>query len=89
MSDIRQIDVFGNETDPPPLPSRKTPTMQERYGITEGKTCKTCVHCYDLHYHDYHYKKCDLWDQFFRGSSEASDIRLKNKACGKYEEEQK
>ena len=86
---MKQYDLFGIAHDPPPLPSRKTPTMQERYGSTEGKTCKTCVHCYDYHYHDYHYKKCELWDYFFKGTSCASDIRLKNTACGKYEEEQK
>ena len=83
---MKQIDIFGVEQDPPIPPSRKTLTMQERYGTTNGKTCKTCVHCYDHHYHNRHYKKCELWDSFFKGWSEASDIRLKNPACGKYEE---
>ena len=41
----KQIDIFGNETEvtnPPPSGGRRYKRMQELYGITEGKTCKTC-----------------------------------------------
>ncbi len=41
----KQIDIFGNETEvtnPPPSGGRRYKRMQELYGVTEGKTCKTC-----------------------------------------------
>lgn len=81
---MEQIDIFGNAVmyqDP----SKKTKTMQEMYGTKQGKTCKTCVHLYARRQSATWYK-CELWDDFFRGCSAASDIRLKNTACGKYEE---
>ena len=73
------VNMFG-ETVEIKEPSKKTKTMQERYGVIEGKVCKTCEHCYAAGYNRRFYK-CELWDRFFRGSSEASDIRLKNQAC--------
>jgi len=80
------VNMFG-ETVEIKEPSKKTKTMQERYGVIEGKTCKTCEHCYAAGYSRTFYK-CELWDRFFRGSSEASDIRLKNQACKYYIEKE-
>lgn len=83
---MKQIDLWGNEIEVNEivLPSKKTKTMQEMFGTTNGKICKTCKHCYARRQSRTWYK-CELWDNCFRGISEASDIRLKNPACGKYE----
>lgn len=45
---MKNYDIFGNEVEvpDPPRGRRKTPTMQEMYGVTEGRTCGECVHCY-------------------------------------------
>lgn len=56
-------------------------TMQELHGIKGGYTCRTCKHCTPFRYHGKQYYKCDLW---IISHSEATDIRLKNKACNKY-----
>lgn len=87
---MKQIDIFGNEHDPPPLPSRKTKTMQEMfgcYGIPFVK-CKHCAHChcYKNYYGGRRWYKCELWDRYFRGSSAASDIRINADACAKFVE---
>lgn len=79
------IDLFGNEVYVAENPnSKKTKTMQEMFGTIEGLTCKTCKHVYCRRQSRTWYK-CEIWDDYFRGISEASDIRLKNQACGKYE----
>lgn len=84
---MKQLDLFGGETEFEKVcRPRKTKTMQEMYGITEEKECRTCTHLYCKQWQRNYYK-CELWDDFFRGSSEASDVRLKSKACGKYAEE--
>jgi hypothetical protein len=84
----KQYDIFGNLTEPPkPTPKgrKKYKTMQELYGIKEGdNTCKTCVHLANGYYHGKSYYKCELW---IVSHSSATDVRLKNKACNKYEEE--
>ena len=82
----KQIDIFGNETEvtiPPPSGGRRYKRMQELYGITEGKTCKTCKHLCSYTQSRWWYK-CGLW---IRSASQATDIRLKDTACGKYEED--
>lgn len=83
---ITQIDIFGGEHEHEDSRLRKTPTMQEMYGVIEGKQCRTCKHLY-YYRQSAKWYKCELWDAFFRGHSAASDIRLKNQACGKYEED--
>ena len=82
-------DLFGNLSEPPKpeRKSRRYHTMQELHGIKEGNnTCKTCKHCLRERYHGRTYYKCELW---FISNSAATDIRLKNKACNKYEMENK
>lgn len=82
---IENFDIFGNVTEPPE-PKRegnRYRTMQELHGVKEGNhTCKTCEHCVGYHYHGKRYYKCELW---IVSNSEATDIRLKNPACNKYE----
>ena len=86
---MKQFNVFGDEVkvveELIPQPQKKTKTMQEMYGEIKDKTCKTCKHCERWGYNRQYYK-CALWMDFFRGHSAASDIRLKNVACGKWEE---
>ena len=83
-----QYDIFGNLTEPPePQPKGRKPyqTMQELHGIKEGNdTCKTCKHCVCERYHGRTYYKCELW---YISNSASTDIRLKNRACNKYERE--
>ena len=82
----KQIDIFGNEIPvgdlPKPISGRKYKTMQQLHGVLEGKTCKTCAHCIKCRYHNKTYYKCELW---YVSNSEATDIRLKNVACKKFE----
>ena len=80
-------DIFGNLSEPPEPKhdGNRYRTMQELHGIKEGNdTCKTCKHCIGQYHHGKAYYKCDLW---IISHSEATDIRLKNKACNKYERE--
>lgn len=81
---MTNLDLWGNEVEEMPKPSKKTPTMQEMFGITEGHTCKECSHAYTTSYSNT-YRKCELWNKYFRGQSSASDIRFKDIACGKFE----
>lgn len=81
----KQYDIFGNVVEPIEPKKRgrnKYKTMQELHGIKEGETCKTCKHCIDCGYHGRTYYKCALWIQ---SNSSATDIRLKWKACNKWE----
>ena len=86
---MKNINLFGIEVDvpDPPRGRKRAPTMQEMYGITTGHTCRECVHRFDnVRSRTYH--KCALWLELCfpnGGHSEASDIRLKDQACGKWE----
>lgn len=87
----KQIDIFGNEIpidelqQPKKRGRRRYRTMQEQFGTLDGETCRTCKH---LVYNTLQrrYYKCELWHI---SSSEATDIRLKQTACKKWEAEQK
>ena len=85
---MENYDIFGNCTVPPepPSPGRKRyPSMQSIHGIKQGnETCKTCNHCVCKFHHGKIYYKCALW---IISHSSATDIRLKNKACNRYEKE--
>ena len=83
---MMQYDIFGGVSEVKYEVRLKTPTMQMMFGETDGKTCKTCKHCTG-HKMNRTFYKCDLWQHYFRGMSAASDIRLKDRACGKYEKE--
>ena len=80
-------DIFGNLSEPPEIKreGNRYRTMQELHGIKEGNdTCKTCDHLMNGYYHGKSYYKCELW---IVSHSSATDIRLKNRACNKYERE--
>lgn len=84
----KQIDIFGNEHEVEETiksvnGGRRRKRMQELYGVIEGKTCKTCTHCVKYVYGYKHWYKCEEW---VVTSCAATDIRLKDKACGKYAE---
>lgn len=81
-----QYDIFGNLVKPEDTQnnSRKFKRMQEIYGIREDKVCKTCKHCLSIDYHNKVYHKCDLWRI---SNCAATDIRLKDKACNRWEVE--
>lgn len=52
-------------------------------GGPEGETCKTCVHCIQVEYHDKNYYKCgEVRDRWTHGTG--SDIRLRSPACLKW-----
>lgn len=83
---MKQIDIFGNERDVEPIKTggrKPYERMQEMHGYTEGKTCSTCKHLI-CHVRSRRWYKCSLW---MVSSSQATDIRLKDRACGKYEKE--
>lgn len=90
---MKQIDILGNEIDVADMPEpikrgkKKTATMQERYGTLDGKTCKTCKYNVRDRRDRKSWHKCLLWLEFFKGHSEASDIRNKDIACKKWESE--
>lgn len=81
----QQYDMFGGceEIKEPErkMPDNRYKTMQELHGYSEGHTCGTCGNLLKFEYHDRTYYKCDLWKI---SHSSATDIRLKNKACGKW-----
>lgn len=82
----KQIDIFGTETEMKEksrVNGRRYKKMQELHGIIKGKTCKTCKYLSHGSYGRKRYYKCELW---IVSSSQATDIRLKDTACGKYEE---
>ncbi|WP_427340927.1 hypothetical protein [Caloranaerobacter sp. DY30410] len=82
---LKQLNIWGEEVEVKEIrrKGRRYKTMQELYGYTEGKICKTCKYLMRIDYHGKRYYKCQQW---FVSKSAATDIRLKNKACGKYEE---
>lgn len=80
----QQYDMFGGceeVKEPERKPTNKFKTMQELWGYTEGHTCRTCENLLDAGYHNRTYYKCAIW-KISHGS--ATDIRLKDKACGKW-----
>jgi len=80
-------DIFGNLSEPPKIKreGNRYKTMQELHGIKEGDdTCKDCDHLMNGYYHGKSYYKCELW---IVSHSSSTDIRLKNRACNKYERE--
>ena len=92
---MKQTTLFGNDIDFEKLEfakqkksGRKTLTMQQMFGTIPDKTCKTCEHCI-RHFQSRAWYKCEIWDNCFRGSSAASDIRLKWQACKKYKDVKK
>lgn len=83
----RQIDLWGNEHIPKPkMKGNRYLKMQEKHGKIEGKTCGTCANCVRYRVGNRSVYKCKSW---IISSSAATDIRLKDCACGMYWEEEK
>jgi hypothetical protein len=79
------LDLWGNPiNEEQSRRGRRYLRMQEMHGTLRGKTCKTCRHCICKEQNCKFYYKCELW---LISCSEATDIRLKDVACGRYEEE--
>jgi hypothetical protein len=81
-----QYNIFGSidnikEEQAKPSPNRYR-TMQEMFGTVEDLACGSCRHLIGGKYHNKQYYKCELWHI---SHSSATDIRLKDKACGKWE----
>jgi hypothetical protein len=80
---MRQIDIFGNEQEiqEPVKKGNRYRTMQEKHGYTEGETCRTCGHLLKFASGNRNFYKCEMWEITH---STATDIKLKDKACGKW-----
>lgn len=78
-----EIDFFGAEkVEIEKKKGReKFKTMQELHGYTVGRMCKMCryIMCKEW---GRNYYKCQIWKV---SNSSATDIRLKDTACGKFE----
>lgn len=78
------IEGYAYEPDPPQVGRSKFRTMIQLHGSApEGKKCKTCEHLCPVEYHGKHFYKCYKWKM---SHSIATDIRLKQQACGQYKE---
>lgn len=83
---MRQIDIFGNEVSLKDLnqtePRSIKRVFRKIYGFDHDHTCKDCKHLVCNRYNYKNYYKCDLMGIT---DSEATDIRLKDVACGMWE----
>lgn len=89
----KQLDLFGNEVDIKQVNYEKKKgrkeTIKEVFrrvnGYDKNHICRNCVHLLRMHIRSgRYYYKCEL---IGTSSSEATDIRLKDYACGRYEQE--
>ena len=81
-----QLDIFGGETPVEELgqrPPRETikSAFRRMYGYDESHRCGDCRHC-EAHFRQKTYYKCRLMGI---SASEATDIRLKDPACKRWE----
>lgn len=79
-----QVNLFGEMQEikkPEPSKKQKFRTMQQIHGTLNSETCKTCKHARSIRFSNI-YWKCELWKL---SHSSATDIRLKNVACGRWE----
>ena len=85
--ETRQLNLFGGEDIISPIrKGNRYFKMQEIHGKIEGKTCGTCTNCVRYRIGKRSVFKCKSW---IITSSAATDIRLKDSACGMYWEETK
>lgn len=86
---VKQLDIFGNEVEIEIVESIQpnsrslTATMNEIWGTLENKRCGECKHFLRLRYHGKTYFKCELWSIT---QSTATDKRIKDIACKRWEE---
>lgn len=80
---IEEINFIKKEKST--IPKRLTikEKFRLRYGYKEEVKCKDCRYCIRVNYNDKHYYKCEIMGT---SSSIATDIKLKNYGCSKWEE---
>lgn len=90
MNIKNQISMIDGYSYEPPTPTevananKRHKKPQEMYGLkNNGETCRTCKHVYGFRQSKQYYK-CEKW---ILSHSEATDIRLKWPACGKWEKD--
>lgn len=78
------IDGYTFEPEPLSTGRRKFETMIQLHGSgPQDKHCKTCRYLCPINYHGKSFYKCELWRL---SHSTATDIKLKQQACGQYKE---
>lgn len=81
LDEMKELRNMFGEKPTVKLRERARPTI---HLANNGKTCKTCVHAVARHFGGT-YHKCRLNEgRWTQGS--ATDIRLKDPACARYEE---
>jgi hypothetical protein len=88
MTNDLQLDIFGNEIPVERIAEKKPQeTIKNRwrrmYGYDEAHRCGDCKYLCKYATNDSHYYKCNLMGI---SASEATDIRLKDVACKRWEE---
>ena len=86
---IEQYNLFGESVplnkvpgfEPKPKGRARRRTMQEMYGENKAHKCRDCVHLVKRRFSKTYYK-CALWSV---SASAASDIRIGQNACNKFE----
>ena len=84
----KQFDILGNEIEiekanpPNPKGRPKMATMNEMWGTMGGKKCGNCKYFLRLRYKGKKYFKCELWKL---SHSEATDKRVSDDACNRWE----
>lgn len=79
------MDIFGNAIAVDTISKKGSETIKSRfrkaYGFDDEHFCKDCRHCI-FKERDRRYYKCELMGT---SASEATDIRLKDPACSRWE----
>lgn len=79
--------IIRTEEIPPPPSTQKYKKPYEMHGPgPEGETCRTCGNYMHISYRGRKYNKCPEW---ILSHSEATDLRLKWPACGRWKERKK
>jgi hypothetical protein len=76
--------LFGEEVEMPEVKriGKRFIRMQEKYGEIKGFYCRDCEHYKRHSVGKSNFYKCELW---LNTGSSASDIKLKETACRKFE----
>lgn len=83
---IEELNFMKNEKSI--IPKRKLTIKQKfrlKYGYNEKVNCGNCKHCIRINGNNKHYYKCEI---IGISSSTATDIRLKDYGCLKYEKKE-
>ena len=87
---MNQIDIFGNDVPVSFIETKPRKSIRQMFrdqcGYDHSHICKDCKHLVCNRYNYKNYYKCDLMGIT---DSEATDIRLKDVACGMWEKEER